>query len=115
MARHQLSSSLILEKQRLEASEDSFLQMIQDLEEEGQWRHEKRMVRPASSTVKEVHSLESLQQRKKTLEKENLSRRDPLLARGPTVKWLRDLDGPGGLRGPNGLREGPNGLSVRGE
>ena len=128
IARHQLSSSLILDKQRLEASEDSLLQMIQDFEERGQWCHERLMVRPASSTIKEVHSLDSLQQRQKTLEekmiqgvharaslKEILSRRDPLLARGPTVKWLKDLDGPGGLRGPNGLREGPNGLSVRSE
>ena len=93
IARHQLSSSLILDKQRLEASEDSFLQMIQDFEERGQWRHERLMVRLASSTIKEVHSLDSLQQRQKTLEekviqgvharaslKEILSRRDPLLA-----------------------------------
>ena len=98
MARHQLSSSLIL---------DSFLQMIQDFEERGQWRHERLMVRLASSTIKEVHSLDSLQQRQKTLEerviqgvharaslKEILSRRDPLPARGPTAKWLKDLDGP---------------------
>lgn len=68
----QFAALVSLTERRQQVLEDSlsFYQLIQDLEEEGQWCDEKLTVCQAAITAKDLRALNSLQQKHKAVEDE---------------------------------------------
>ena len=66
--------SLVQKRQALLEDSLSFFQLMQDLEEEGQWCDERLAVCQASVTAKDLRALTSLQQRHKAGEEEMIRR-----------------------------------------
>ena len=67
-------SNLVKKRQALLEDSLSFFQLMQDLEEEGQWCDERLAVCQASITAKDLRGLTSLQQRHKAGEDEMIRR-----------------------------------------